>query len=162
MLLTEFTGHASAEVAMPAAQVFTALTDVDRLPEWNARIAHVIEPLSEPMAAGAVWVIRMKIPSPPASWPSRATCTAYDAEALVFAHRSMTDDGNPSFVVWRWKVVPVSATSSRVEVTWSVNPRTFWRRLLLARLRRPQLVREVGASLQALDAHLVGARRSVA
>jgi hypothetical protein len=34
-----------------------------------------------------------------------------------------------------------------------VNPRTFWRRLLLARLRRPQLA-EVTHSLLGLDAYL--------
>src|SRR5262245_55925888 len=116
MLLTESTSHVSAEVAAPAADVFRALTDVDHLPEWNDRIARVIETPSRPMDVGAVWVVKMKIPSPPASWPSRATCTAYEPETLLFAHRSMTDDGNPSFVEWRWQVAPVSATASTVDV----------------------------------------------
>jgi hypothetical protein len=158
MLLTEFTSRVTAEVAAPAPDVFETLTDVARLPEWNARIHHVVEPLDGPMCVGAVWVVQMKIPSPPTSWPSRATCTAYDAAGLRFGHRSVTDDGNPSYVEWRWRVAPLTATTSRVEVAWSVNPRTFWRRLLLARLRRPQLVAEVTGSLRALDATLTGDR----
>jgi uncharacterized protein YndB with AHSA1/START domain len=154
MLLTEFTSRVCAEIAAPAPDVFSTLTDVTRLPEWNARIDHVVEPLHGPMRAGAVWVVQMKIPSPPTSWSSRATCINHDVAGLRFVHRSVTDDGNPSYVEWRWRVVPLTATTSRVEVLWSVNPRTFWRRLLLARLRRPQLVAEVTHSLRGLDAYL--------
>jgi uncharacterized protein YndB with AHSA1/START domain len=157
MLLTEFTSHATGEVAAPAADVFAALTDVAALPRWNACIDRVLEPLDRPMEAGSVWVVQMKIPVPPASWPSRATCTTYDAERFTFAHRSVTDDGNPSFVEWRWQVTPLTPATSRVDVTWSVNPRTLWRRLVLARMRRPQLVAEVGRSLRTLDRQLAGA-----
>jgi uncharacterized protein YndB with AHSA1/START domain len=154
MLLTKFTSHVSCEVAAPPAEVFAALTDVEALPEWNARIDRVVEPLAGPMAVGAVWVVQMKIPKPPATWPSRATCTTYDAERLRFAHRSVTDDGNPSYVERAWQVVPLASAGSRVEVTWSVNPHTFWRRLVLARMRRVQLVREVSQSLRDLGARL--------
>jgi uncharacterized protein YndB with AHSA1/START domain len=162
VLLTEFTSQVAADVPAPAATVFAALTDVASLPRWNARIARVVEPPSAPLAPGAVWVVQMKIPSPPTSWPSRATCTAYDADRLVLGHRSVTDDGNPSYVDWRWRVVPTSTGSARVEVTWSVNPRTFWRRLLLARMRRHQLVSEVRTSLRDLGEHLTAERRSAA
>ena len=160
MLLTRFTSHVSSEVAAPAPEVYAALTDVDALPSWNAHVDRVLEPVAGPMAVGAVWVIRMKIPAPPTSWPSRATCTTYEADRLVFAHRSVTDDGNPSFVEWRWQVTPLDSARCRVEVVWSVNPRTFWRRLLLARVRRPQLVSEVTHSLRALELRLQGAPRT--
>lgn len=162
MLLTQFTSRCAAEVAASAPEVFDVLTDVGRLPAWNARIDRVIDPGPDPMCVGAVWVVQIKLAVPPVTWPSRATCTAYDPAALVFAHRSVTDDGNPSFVEWRWHVVALDAGRSRVEVTWSVSPRTFWRRLLLARMRRRQLPSEVSASLAALSAALVGSgvRRS--
>jgi len=39
-------------------------------------------------------------------------------------------------------------------VTWAVHPRSFWRKLLLARVRRPVLADEVKASLAGLDAYL--------
>ncbi len=162
MLLTQFTSRASAEMAAPAAAVFAALTDVERLPTWNARIDRVVEPWPHPMALDATWVVQMKIPSPPATWPSRARCTAYDAQRRTFGHVSVTDDGNPSFVDWSWAVVPSGPDTSRVDVSWTVNPRTFWRRLLLARLRRAQLPREVAASLQELSGRLASERRTVA
>jgi hypothetical protein len=39
-------------------------------------------------------------------------------------------------------------------VTWAVYPRSFWRKLLLARVRRPILSDEVKASLAGLDTYL--------
>jgi hypothetical protein len=39
-------------------------------------------------------------------------------------------------------------------VTWAVYPRTWGRRLLGARIRRPALITEVRTSLAGLDAHL--------
>jgi hypothetical protein len=39
-------------------------------------------------------------------------------------------------------------------VTWAVYPRTWGRRLLGARIRRPALINEVRTSLAGLDTHL--------
>ena len=159
MLLNQFTGQASAVVDAPAREVFEALVDIDRLPEWNAAVEKVITPPDRPMSVGAEWVVKVHPKGIP-PWPSRATCTAYDAVGLRFAHRSRTDDGNPSFALWDWHVTPTADGRSRVEVTWAANPRTFWRRLILARIRRPGLQREVDASVQALSYHLAKDRAS--
>ena len=43
MFLTEFHGSDAARLTAAADAVFAALVDIDRLPEWNARIHHVIE-----------------------------------------------------------------------------------------------------------------------
>jgi uncharacterized protein YndB with AHSA1/START domain len=157
MLLDHFSDQASAEIAAPADAVFAALTDVDRLPEWNARIARVIEPLPRPLEPGVEWVVKIQLATPPASWPSRATCTTYDARARRFAHVSVSDDGNPSHADWDWRVVPLSDTGSRVEVSWVGHPKTFWRRLLFARMRRTQLRTETAGSLAALGRLLADA-----
>ena len=151
MLLTEFHGQTSATIEAPPRDVFAALTAVDRLPEWNERIAAVIEAPSTPLAQGVEWVVKMSVP--PATWPSRARVTTYDPERLVFAHISQSDDGNPSYAEWRWTVVPDPA-GTRVTVEWSAHPKTFWRRLLFAKLRRRQLRSEAPASLHALAYHL--------
>jgi hypothetical protein len=68
----------------------------------------------------------------------------------VFAYRSGTDDGNPSYAIWRWVVEDASDGGSKVTVSWDLNPATFWRRLLLARVRARQLRREVPASIDSL------------
>ena len=43
MFLTEFHGTETVPLAASAPDVFDLLVDVDRLPEWNAHIHHVIE-----------------------------------------------------------------------------------------------------------------------
>ena len=72
---------------------------------------------------------------------------------MYFEHISQSDDGNPSYAVWRWSVTP-HERGARIAVEWSGYPKTFWRRLLFARLRRKQLQREVPTSLHALAYHL--------
>ena len=68
----------------------------------------------------------------------------------VFAHRSCTDDGNPSYVIWRGQIAPDGDGASRVTVGWDLHPETFWRRMLLSRIRGRQLRREVPTSVGAL------------
>jgi hypothetical protein len=53
LLLNEFGGSASAVADAPAGEVFALITDIGRLPEWNARILRVIEPPSHPLAPSA-------------------------------------------------------------------------------------------------------------
>ena len=43
MFLTEFHGTETVQLTAPATGVFDLLVDVDRLPEWNAHVHHVIE-----------------------------------------------------------------------------------------------------------------------
>jgi len=46
---------------------------------------------------------------------------------------------------------------ARVVVAWEPHPRTFWRRVLMARMRNLQLRREVRTSMHALEACIVRA-----
>jgi len=84
---------------------------------------------------------------------------AADPAARRFAHRSATDDGNRSYADWVWRVTQVPG-GCEVAVTDLLSPQTFWRRLLLARVRRAQLARrEIPASLDVLAALLTKAGR---
>lgn len=86
------------------------------------------------------------------TWPSRSRIEAIDATERRFAYHACTDDGNLSYTQWTWTVAEAPA-GSRVTVTWDLHPATFWRRVLLARIRARQLARtEVPASLRALGA----------
>ncbi len=51
-------------------------------------------------------------------------------------------------------MTPIPGQRSRIEVTWLVSPRTFWRRALFGKLRRRQMGDEVPDSLRALGALL--------
>ena len=152
LLLTEFGGSVSADVDAPADDVFALLTDTSRLPEWNARIRRVLEPAPAPLAPGVEWVVQMQVAG--ARWPSRSTAVTCDPGQRVFEHTSRSDDGNPARALWRWQVTPIPAQRSRIEVSWHVSPRTFWRRALFGKLRRRQMGDEVPDSLCALGALL--------
>ena len=52
----------------------------------------------------------------------------YDPQRRVFAYRPCTDDGNPSYAIWRWQIAPDGDDASRVTVGWDLHPETFWRR----------------------------------
>ena len=47
-------------------------------------------------------------------------------------------------------------------MTWAVYPRSFWRKLLIARVRRPLLADEVKASLAGMDSYLRAQNRAPA
>ena len=151
MLLTEFHGTESVRLGAPADDVFALLTDVDRLPEWNEHLHHVVERPGGPMSPGTQWVVQVRAMG--TKWPSRATVLTLDRASRTFEHRSVSDDGNPSFVLWSWTVAPVEH-GSELTVTWTGQPRTFWRRLLLAQVRAPRLADEVRTSLAGLEAYL--------
>ena len=152
MLMTEFHGTETVNLTPPAADVFALLVDVGRMTEWNQHLHHVVEAPGGPLAEGAEWVLEMRAMG--TRWPSRARALRVDPDALVFEHRSVTDDGNPSYVLWSWQVTP-RGDGSTLTVTWTVHPKTFWRRLLLARVRRGFLADEVRASIAGLDSYLV-------
>jgi hypothetical protein len=151
MFVTEFHGTESVQLAASASDVFDLLVDVDRLSEWNAHIHHVIEPPDRPLAPGVEWVVQIRAMG--TRWPSRARALTVDPAALSLEHRSCSDDGNPSYALWSWQVMP-NAQGSSLTVTWAAYPKSFWRRLLLARVRRPILADEVKASLAGLDNYL--------
>ena len=142
-------GTISRMVAAPADAVFRTLTDIEGLPAWNDKMTHVVErpPALEP---GAEWVVEFHVLGQ--TWRSRSVLDERDAARGRFTYRSRTDDGNPSEATWSWEVASDSA-GSRITVGWSLRPETFWRRVLLVRIRSRQLARtEVPASLEALAA----------
>lgn len=145
----------SASAIVPASPdaVFRTLTDIAGLPAWNAAMTSVID---EPAAleVGAEWVVEFRALGQ--SWRSRSTVEQLDVAGRRFAYRSRTDDGNPSYARWDW-VVADDPAGSRVTVTWDLHPATFWRRVLLARIRARQLSRtELPTSLAALAAATTG------
>lgn len=145
----------SASAIVPASPdaVFRTLTDIAGLPAWNAAMTSVI---NEPavLEVGAEWVVEFRALGQ--SWRSRSTVEQLDVAGRRFAYRSCTDDGNPSYARWDWVVADDSA-GSRVTVTWDLHPVTFWRRILLARIRARQLARtELPTSLAALAAATTG------
>ena len=157
MFVTEFHGTETIQLSASAPDVFDLLVDVDRLPEWNAHVHHVIERPERPLSPGVEWVIQMRAMG--GRWPSRSHALSVDRTALSFEHRSCSDDGNPSFALWSWRVSP-SDHGSRLTVSWSANPRSFWRKLLIARARRPLLADEVRASLAGMDDYLASGNRA--
>lgn len=140
-------GSVSGTVPEPPDEVFAVLTDLDRLPDWNAIMTRVVE-RPDSLEPGCEWVVEFKALGN--TWRSRSRLEDHDAKERVLAYRSATDDGNPSYAVWRWAVTPGPDGGSVVTVSWDLNPKTFWRRLLLARIRARQLRREVPASIDAL------------
>lgn len=148
--------HGTRAVAIVRASpdaVFRTLTDIAGLPAWNTRMTSVVDQPSS-LEVGAEWVVEFHALGQ--TWRSRSTVEELDVTKRRFAYRSRTDDGNPSHVTWTWEVAD-DPGGSRVAVTWDLHPVTFWRRVLLSRIRSRQLARtEVPASIAALAAASTG------
>ena len=128
-------------------EVFRLLTETRRLPEWNHAIVRFVEG-PEPLTTGCQWVVELSALGQ--SWLSRSTVVELDSPTRRFAYRSQTDDGNPSYADWTW-AVDNTPDGCAVTVSVALNPVTFWRRVLLAKVRGRQLRRhELPASLAAL------------
>ncbi len=139
-------GEATAVVESSPDEVFAIITDIERLPDWNDAIRAVKE-LPPALAPGAQWVVDVHAMG--STWASRSEVVELDPDAHRFVYRTQTDDGNPSFAIWRWAVDPHPA-GAEVSVSYDLNPRTFWRKHLLVHLRRPGLAKELRVSLDAL------------
>jgi len=137
----------SAQVAASPSAVFSIVTDVSRLAEWNEAITDVVE-APEHLEAGSVWKVRLHALGQ--TWVSKSQVSVIDSVTGRFAYRSQSDDGNPSYVDWEWQV-DADPDGSIVTLTADINPITFWRKHLLVRIRRPALRKEMRASLAALD-----------
>ena len=144
------TDSVTAHVAASPEAVFDLVTDLQRLPEWNRGITEVVEAPSR-LEQGVVWKVRVHAMGQ--SWVSKSTATALDTGTLHFAYRSQSDDGNPSYADWSWRIEPEDH-GARATVTVNLVPITFWRRYLFVRIRRPRLRKEMGESLAALTAHV--------
>jgi hypothetical protein len=137
----------SASVAASPAAVFSIVTDVSRLPDWNHAIRDIVE-APDRLDAGSIWKVTMHAMG--STWVSKSQVSAIDPATRRFAYRSQSDDGNPSYVDWEWRV-NADGDGSTVTVRADLNPITFWRKYLLIRIRRPVLRKEMRASLAALD-----------
>jgi hypothetical protein len=138
----------TATVAAAPGAVFALVTDIDRLPEWNAIIQRVVE-RPDRLVPDAEWVVELSAMG--RRWNSRSRAIEVRPDEGRFRYRSQSDDGNPSFGIWEWTVVAATGGAS-VTVTWDLYPKTFWRRVVLARLRDRMLrTREVPASIEALQ-----------
>ncbi len=153
VLRNEVTGR----LAAPPDDVFALLVDAARLADWNAHIDHVID-APDHLTGDAQWVVKIRANG--TRWDSRSTLQTLDRTARRFAYRTQTDDGNPSYALWTWNVT-ARDTGSEVAVRWELHPQTFWRRMLLVRIRHRQLKKEVPASLAAAD-RLLAADRAAA
>jgi hypothetical protein len=128
--------------------VFAQITDPARLPEWNQAITKVIDAPDAPLCSGSIWKIQVHAMG--STWVSRSEARLVDQVGGRFAYRSHTDDDNPSYADWEWRLEP-SPEGTRVTTSVELEPLTFWRRHLLVHLRRAALQREMRASLAALD-----------
>ena len=137
---------ARARIGAPADQIFNLITDVARLPQWNSAITDVVH-APERLEGDAVWKVRIHAMG--TSWVSRSELIRLDRTQRVFEYRSQSDDGNPSFADWTWRVSE-DGDGALVDVDADLNPKTFWRKHLLIRLRRPGLRKEMRASLTSL------------
>jgi uncharacterized protein YndB with AHSA1/START domain len=145
--MRDFHGHSEAVIEGSPSAVFSTITDIDRLPEWNRAIERVVERPSE-LTPGATWVVEMH-PSRPLRWKSVSTLQEFDADGLRFSYRTVNADGNPSYALWSWDLTPTTL-GVRVSVKWDIYLETLDRRLLAGPIRRRQLRKEVATSLAAL------------
>ena len=142
-------------VAARPDEVFALITAPERLTEWNEAIVQVLD-APEQLSPGAEWVVQLSALGQ--SWPSRSSVVVIDRQARHFAYRSQTDDGNPSYADWSWKVAD-DPGGCEVTVSCTLYPATFWRRVLLSKIRSWQLRRrELPASLRALASSATSVR----
>ena len=149
--MKEIHGTATARLEVPAEKVFELITDVDRLPDWNAAI-EAVEQRPAVLCDGAEWLVVMHPPRMP-RWRSISSVRLVDPTNLHFEYETRNADGNPSYARWTWEVEP-GDSGAVVTVRWVVYLKTLDRRLLAGPLRRRQLGREVPSSLKALASTL--------
>jgi hypothetical protein len=136
--------------------LFDLISSVHRLPEWNEHIHHVVDAPSGPPRKGDEWVVEIRAMG--TRWNSRSRVEDVDRDARRFALVSQTDDGNPSHARWKWEVVPIDG-EAEITVTWEIHPKTFWRKVLIARIRHRQLKEEVRGSIRAAEQAVERSRR---
>lgn len=102
--MDEFHGRASVRVDAPPQAVFDLITDVGRLPEWNAAIEAVVaQPAA--LAEGAEWTVKMH-PARAMTWGSISRAEELDRSGGRFAYQTRNADGNPSYSRWAWDIAP--------------------------------------------------------
>jgi uncharacterized protein YndB with AHSA1/START domain len=145
--MDEFQGKASARVDAARQSVFDFITDLSRLPEWNAAIEAVTD---KPVALteGAEWRVTMHPQGLP-RWVSVAKVEELDRTSFRFGYQTRNADGNPSYSQWAWELAD-SGGGTEVTVTWHVHLKMADRKYFAGPIRKRQLAREVPRSLTAL------------
>jgi uncharacterized protein YndB with AHSA1/START domain len=134
-------------IASDPDSVFRLISTPALLAEWNRAIARVVDAPAQ-LSPGVEWVVQLSALGQ--SWQSRSTVLELDPDTRCFSYRSQTDDGNPSYADWSWQVADAPG-GCEVTVSFVLHVITFWRRVLLAKVRARQLRRrELPASLDAL------------
>ena len=141
-------GSITERLSVAPDELFDLISTAGRLPDWNGHIHHVVDAPSGPTREGDDWVVEMRASG--ARWNSRSRIEEVDRNARRFALTARTDDGNPSFARWRWEMTPLE-DATEVTVSWQLYPKTFWRKVLFARIRHRQLKEEVRESLRAAE-----------
>jgi hypothetical protein len=145
--MREIHDRAETTINADAKALFTRITNLERLPDWNKAIEKVIDRPSA-LTPGASWTVQMH-PSRLMRWKSVSTLSELDCEARRFSYRTVNADGNPSYTLWEWEVTP-TGDGVEVSVHWDVFLVTLDRRLLAGPIRGRQLRHEVANSLTAL------------
>jgi len=153
--MDEIHGRASLQVDATPQAVFELITDVDRLPAWNAAIETVLE-RPPALAEGAEWTVKMHPPRTP-SWTSISRLEELDRRRFRFAYETRNGDGNPSYTKWAWEVTGAGG-GAEVTVTWDVYLKTADRRFFAGPIRKRQLAREVPDSLAAMASAVMTAQ----
>jgi uncharacterized protein YndB with AHSA1/START domain len=153
--MNEFQGEASLTTESDPDAVFDLITDIDRLPEWNAAIEAVVDRPAT-LTTGSEWTVRMH-PRRMPKWGSVSQATVLDRAGHRFSYETRNADGNPSSVSWSWAIEPAAGGGATVNVRWSCTLRTIDRKLFAGPMRKRQLAREVPLSLAALDRALANA-----
>jgi hypothetical protein len=146
--MREFHGRASARIDAAPTAVFDLITDIDRLPEWNAAIEAVVDK-PPALSPGAEWTVTVNPRGIP-PWNSISRVVEIDRQGGRFTHETRNADGNPSYVKWAWEVAGAD-TGSELTVTWDCYLKTPDRRFLGGPVRKRQLNHEVPLSLAAID-----------
>lgn len=144
----EYTLQATTVVPVGPREAFDLITDIERLPDWNLEIPKAVTAPAV-LEVGSEWVVR--IHAMKTHWNSRSRAVKIDRDAGRFAYPSQSEDGNPSYADWRWRIVPApSARGAHVTVEVDIRPRTLLRKWVLSRLRRSGLHKALNESLLAL------------
>ena len=94
---------ASASFATTPDAVFRQITDLEHLPLWNRAITDVVEvpPSLEPRS---VWKVTLHAMG--RTWISRSEVRSFNPSENQIGYRSQSDDGNPSYADWDWRIIP--------------------------------------------------------
>jgi uncharacterized protein YndB with AHSA1/START domain len=138
-------GDVTLTLDRPPDAVFEAIVDVHSLPQWNQRIVE-FDDGPDRLEPGDEWVVVMSVLGN--RFRSRSKVLELDRAQRRFVHRSAREDGNPTFTVWTWEVVPDDGGAA-VTLRWELNPRTPTRHVM-AFIRSRMIPDEALASIRQL------------